>query len=121
MHINLTGHHLDLTDPLRNYVNEKLSKLERHFDHVTKLHVILGIEKHQHKAEATMHVAGGNGDLFANASHEDMYSAIDALASKLDRQVLRHKEKVTSHHKREKAMIIQAHEANEVMGAEELH
>ena len=65
MHINLTGHHLDLTDPLRDYVNEKLSKLERHFDHVTKLHVILGIEKHQHKAEATMHVAGGNGDLFA--------------------------------------------------------
>lgn len=108
MHINLTGHHLDLTDPLRDYVNEKFSKLERHFDHVTKMHVVLGLEKRQHKAEATMHVAGGNGDLFANATHDDMYAAIDALASKLDRQVLRHKEKLTDHHRKEKAQVHEA-------------
>ncbi len=108
MHINLTGHHLELTEPLRNYVNEKFSKLERHFDHVTKLHVILSVEKHRHTAEATMHVAGGNGDLFANASHDDMYAAIDALTNKLDRQVLRHKEKLTDHHKREKANVTEA-------------
>ena len=118
MYINLTGHHLYLTDPLRNYVNNKLSKLERHFEYVTKLHVVLGIEKHHHKAEATMHIAGGNGDLFANASHNNMYAAIDALASKLDRQVLRHKEKITNHHKREKAIIIKT---NKIIENKELH
>lgn len=108
MQINLTGHHMDLTDALRDYVNEKLTRLERHFDHVTNMHVILGVEKRQHKAEATMHVAGSKGDLFANATHDDMYAAIDALADKLDRQILRHKEKITDHHKREKAAIIMA-------------
>jgi putative sigma-54 modulation protein len=99
MQINLTGHHVELTTPLRDYVNSKLERLERHFDHVTNIHVILSVEKLRHKAEATMHVSGGN--LFADATEEDMYAAIDALTDKLDRQVKKHKEKITDHHQGE--------------------
>ena len=95
MQVNLTGHHVDLTDALRAYVDEKFAKLERHFDHVTNVHVILGVEKLSKKAEATVHVAGA--DVFADSVHEDMYAAIDALIDKIDRQVLRHKEKIKNH------------------------
>ena len=59
MKINLTGHHVDLTDPLREYVNSKMERLERHFDHVTDTHVVLSVEKLRHKAEATLHISGG--------------------------------------------------------------
>lgn len=95
MQINLTGHHVDVTDALRTYVDEKIARLERHFDHVTNVHVILSVEKLDRKAEATVHVAGA--DVFADAVHQDMYAAIDALVDKLDRQVIRHKEKLKSH------------------------
>ena len=105
MHINLTGHHMDVTDALKHYVDAKMAKLERHFDHVTKMQVVLGVEKRRHIAEASMHVAGGHGDLFANATHDDMYAAIDSLTDKLDRQILKHKEKITNHHKREKMAL----------------
>ena len=98
MQINLTGQHLDITPALRDYVNEKIDRLERHFDNVTDMHVVLSVEKLRHKAEATMHIAGGN--LFADAVEEDMYAAIDALTDKLDRQVKKHKEKLTDHHRR---------------------
>ncbi len=99
MQINLTGHHVELTSPLRNYINSKMERLERHFDHVTNVHVILSVEKLRHKAEATVHVTGGN--LFADATEADMYAAIDALTDKLDRQVKKHKEKITDHHQSE--------------------
>ena len=95
MQVNLTGHHVDITDALRAYVDEKIAKLERHFEHVTNDHVILSIEKLNRKAEATVHIAGA--DIFADSVHEDMYAAIDGLIDKLDRQVLRHKEKLKSH------------------------
>jgi len=99
MQLNLTGHHVDITTPLRDYVNSKIARLERHFDHVTNIHVILSVEKLRHKAEATLHVSGGN--LFADAVQDDMYAAIDALTDKLDRQVKKHKEKLTDHHRSE--------------------
>ncbi len=98
MQLNLTGHHMDITPALRDYVTAKLDKIERHFDHVTDAHVILTVEKLRHKAEATIHVSGGN--IFAEAVEEDMYAAIDGLVDKLDRQVKRHKEKLKSHHAR---------------------
>ena len=94
MQLSLTGHHVDITDALRSYVEEKLQKLERHFDHVTNVHVILSVEKLNQKAEATVHVSGA--DVYADSIHEDMYAAIDALVDKLDRQVLKHKEKTQS-------------------------
>ena len=95
MQLNLSGHHIEITDSMRAYVEEKLAKLERHFDHVTNVQVILSVEKQRQKAEATVHLAGN--DVFAEATNEDMYAAIDALIDKLDRQVLKHKEKVKSH------------------------
>jgi putative sigma-54 modulation protein len=99
MQINLSGHHVDITTPLREYVNSKMERLERHFDHVTDIHVVLGVEKLRHKAEATMHISGGN--IFADAVEENMYAAIDALVDKLDRQLKKHKEKITDHHRGE--------------------
>lgn len=95
MQISLTGHHVDITDSLRGYVDSKFERLERHFDHVTNVHVILSVEKLRQKAEATMHVNGA--DLFADCVEEDMYAAIDGLIDKLDRQVKKHKEKQKNH------------------------
>lgn len=100
MQIQLTGHHVDITDALRAYVIEKIGRIERHFDQVTSVQIILSVEKLRQKAEATLHVAGN--DLYADSVQEDMYAAIDGLADKLDRQVKRHKEKLTDHHRSEK-------------------
>ena len=96
MQINLSGHHVYVTPALRDYVNNKLKRLEKHFDHVTNAHVVLTVEKPGQKAEATVHVSGGS--LYADAVDGDMYAAIDALVDKLDRQIKRHKEKLSNHH-----------------------
>ena len=96
MQLNLTGHHVDITDSLRNYVEEKMERLERHFDKVTNTHVILSVESLRHKAEATVNLSGNN--IFAESTEENMYAAIDNLVDKLDRQVKKHKEKITNHH-----------------------
>ena len=99
MQLNLTGHHIDITDSLRNYIESKFERLQRHFDNMTNTHVILTVEKERQKAEATINV--NRGRLFAEAEHEDMYAAIDSLIDKLDRQVKKHKEKLTDHHRSE--------------------
>jgi putative sigma-54 modulation protein len=95
MQVIVTGHHLEITDSLRTHVNSKFEKLARHFDNVTDVHVILSIEKLMQKAEATVHINGAK--LFAEDHQEDMYSAIDDMVDKLDRQITKHKEKVGSH------------------------
>ncbi|MCU7553135.1 ribosome hibernation promoting factor [Alteromonas sp. ASW11-19] len=95
MQINLTGHHVEITDSLRNYVDTKFSKLERHFDHISNVHVILNVEKLNQKAEAKMHLSGA--EVFASAEDMDMYAAIDSMVDKLDRQVIKHKEKLKKH------------------------
>lgn len=97
MQISVTGRHIDVTEALKNYVESKFIRLERHFDHVTNVHVILGLEKINKKAEATVHISGAK--LFAEDHQEDMYAAIDGLIDKLDRQVRRHKERLTDHHR----------------------
>ena len=97
MQLDVSGHHVDVSPALKSYVKTKFSRLERHFDNATHAHVILTVEKLNQKAEATLHVSGGN--LFADAVDEDMYAAIDALTDKLDRQLKRHKEKLTDHHR----------------------
>ena len=108
MQINLTGQHIDITSPLRDYVNDKMDRIARHFDNVTHCHVVLGVEKLRHKAEATINLSRGN--LHADAIEEDMYAAIDALVDKLDRQIKRHKEKLTDHHRSDGALKNQPHE-----------
>jgi putative sigma-54 modulation protein len=99
MQINVTGQQVEVTEPLRNYVAEKIGRIQKHFDHVTTTNVVLHYEKkkNRHAVEATIHAKGAS--LHANCEDNDMYAAIDALADKLDRQVLRHKEKVTDHHR----------------------
>lgn len=89
MQIIITGHHVEVTTALRDYVTEKLQRLSRHFDHLISINVILNVEKHQNEAEATLLAAGKS--LFANASDTDMYAAIDSLSDKLDKQVRRYK------------------------------
>jgi len=100
MQITISGHHIDITDALRNYVHEKLERIERHFDRVTSAQVILSVEKLNQKAEANIHVAGN--DIFADAVNPDMYAAIDALTDKLDRQIKKHKEKIMDKHRNDK-------------------
>jgi putative sigma-54 modulation protein len=109
MQLNVTGHHLDVTSSLRNHVSSKMERLERHFDHVSNIHVILSVEKLNQKAEATLHISG-NGQIFADAHHEDMYAAIDALTDKLDRQIKKHKEKTKDHHQSEGGLKAQVYD-----------
>ncbi|HET6655474.1 MAG TPA: ribosome-associated translation inhibitor RaiA [Gammaproteobacteria bacterium] len=96
MEMNLTGRHVDISPSLRGYVDDKLGRIERHFDYATDVHVILSVEKLQHKAEARLNVPGN--EMFADATEQDMYAAIDQLVDKLDRQVRTFKEKKTNHH-----------------------
>ncbi len=100
MNVSITGHHVDVTEALRTYAANKMQRLERHFDNVTEIHVILSVEKLRQKAEARISLAGGV--VYADAVEEDMYAALDLLADKLDRQVIRHKEKLRDHHKKDK-------------------
>ena len=95
MQLSITGRHIDITDALRGYVTSKVSRIERHYDHITNVHVVLAVDKPHQIAEATVH-AGGN-EIFADAQSSDMYAAIDALSDKLDRQVIKHKEKLANH------------------------
>jgi putative sigma-54 modulation protein len=94
MNLNVSGHHVEVTPSLRNYVASKLERVTRHFDHVIDAHVILTVEKLKQKAEVTLHVRGK--DLHCESEQEDLYAAIDLLADKLDRQVLRYKDKMST-------------------------
>jgi len=96
MQLSVTGHHIEVTPPLRNYVEKKLERIIRHFDHVIDVHCVLTVEKLRQRAEATLHVSGNA--IHADATEEDMYAAIDALTDKLDRCVKKHKEKRSDHH-----------------------
>lgn len=96
MNLNISGHHVDITEALHAYVASKMARVERHFDHVIDAEVVLEVEKLRHKAEVTMQVRGAT--LHAESTKEDMYAAIDCMIDKLDRQTLRHKEKVKDHH-----------------------
>ena len=97
MQLSISGHHVDLTESLNDYVTQKFGKIERHYDHITQVHVVLTVEKLMHQAEATAHVTGA--ELFANAEADDnMYAAIDQLVDKLDRQIIKYKEKLVARH-----------------------
>jgi putative sigma-54 modulation protein len=99
MQLNVSGHHVDITEAMRGYVASKIERLERHFDIVSDVHCILTVEKLRHKAEAKVNV---NGDtIYADNTEEDMYAAIDGLVDKLDRRVRKHKEKLVDHRARD--------------------
>lgn len=102
MNLNITGHHVEVTPAIRDYVTSKLDKVIRHFDQVTSAHVILSVEKLQQKAEITLHVKGK--DIHADCVDADLYASIDLLADKLDRQVVKHKEKLSDHSRDKRAV-----------------
>ena len=95
MNLAISGHHVSVTPALRQYVLDKLDRIRRHFDRVIDVNVFLSVDKLQQKAEIALHVRGK--DLFAEAIDDDLYAAIDALVDKLDRQVRKHKEKLSDH------------------------
>jgi putative sigma-54 modulation protein len=99
MQLNVSGHHVEITESMRGYVESKIERLERHFDIVSDVHCILTVEKLRHKAEAKVNVNGGT--IYADNTEEDMYAAIDGLVDKLDRRVRKHKEKLVDHHARD--------------------
>ena len=101
MNLTISGHHLEVTPALRTYVESKLDRITRHFDQVVDVKVLLSIEnqtekERRQKAECNIHVKGS--DMFAESAHEDMYAAVDELMDKLDRQVVRHKDRLQDHH-----------------------
>lgn len=102
MNLNISGHHIEVTPAIREYVTNKLDRVIRHFDHVTSVNVILSVEKLEQKAEITLHVKGK--DIFADAVDGDLYAAIDLLVDKLDRQVVKHKEKLSDHNRDKRVM-----------------
>ncbi len=96
MNLNITGRHVEVTPAIRDYVSTKLDRVIRHFDNVTSVNVILSVEKLDQKAEVTVHVRGK--DIHVESTDADMYAAIDAMTDKLDRQVLKYKQKTNDHH-----------------------
>ena len=96
MQLSVTGHHVEVTPAMRSYVEKKLERITRHFDHVIDVHCVLTVEKLEQKAAATIHVRGNA--IHADAIDGNMYAAIDMLTDKLDRCVKKHKEKRSDHH-----------------------
>jgi putative sigma-54 modulation protein len=92
MNLNITGHHLDVTPAIRDYASGKFGKIKRHFDNVIDVQIILSVQKLKQKAEATVHMSGK--DVFVECEDDNLYAAIDTLVDKLDRQVVKHKEKL---------------------------
>jgi len=108
MNLTISGHHLEVTPALNNYVKTKLDRITRHFDQVVDIKVLLTVEKQKEKerrqrAECNIRVKGS--DLFAESSHEDLYAAVDELVDKLDRQVMRHKDRIRDHHSAAKRLM----------------
>ena len=102
MQLSISGQGMDVTPALHDYAAEKVEKIARHFDHVTGSHVVLRIEKTRHLAEATINTKGAT--LHATGTADDMYAAIDSMAGKLDRQVIKHKEKLVDHHRSDESL-----------------
>ncbi len=95
MNLSVTGHHLAVTPAIRGYVEQKMERILRHFDHVIDVNVILTVEKLAQKAEVTVHVRGK--DIFCECADENLYAAIDTLVDKLDRQVIKYKDRAYAH------------------------
>lgn len=103
MNLQISGHHIDVTPALREYVEAKLDPVIRHFAKVTGVNVVLSVEKLKQKAEVTVHVPGK--DMHVEEAGDDLYAAIDAMFDKLDRQVQKYKQKIQDHHRGEKASM----------------
>ena len=108
MQLDLSGHHVEVTEAMRGYVLKRFEKISRHYEQLIDVHCVLTVEKARHKAEATVMMSGNK--IYADATDGNMYAAIDALADKLDRCVKKHKEKASDHHAEE---VLKARAASE--------
>lgn len=97
MNLQVSGHHLEITPALHDYVTGKLERITRHFDNVIDVNVILSVDKLKQKAEVTVHLAGK--DVYVESIDEDLYAAVDGLVDKLERQVQKYKQKLQDHHR----------------------
>ena len=104
MNLQISGHHLEITPAIHDYVTEKLERVTRHFDNVIDVNVILSVDKLKQKAEVTVHLSGK--DIFVESIDEDLYASVDSLADKLDRQIQKHKQKVQDHHRGQKISLV---------------
>lgn len=95
MNVQVSGHHVEVTQPIRDYVLSKLERVQRHFDQVIDINVILSVQKLRQKSEITVHMRGK--DIHVECDDEDMYAAIDLMMDKLDRQIIKHKQKAHAH------------------------
>ena len=95
MNLVISGHHLAITPSIRSYVEDKLSRIRRHFDHVIDVSVILTVDRLARKVEVSCHIPGK--DIFVKSDDPDLYAAIDAVADKLDRQIIKHKDRLHAH------------------------
>ncbi len=97
MNLQISGHHLEITPAIHDYVTGKLERVTRHFDNVIDVNVILSVDKLKQKAEVTVHLSGK--DVYVEVIDEDLYAAVDGLVDKLDRQIQKHKQRVQDHHR----------------------
>ncbi len=95
MNVQVSGHHVEVTQPIRDYVLAKLERVQRHFDQVIEINVILSVQKLRQKAEISVHMPGK--DIHVESDDEDLYAAIDLMMGKLDRQIIKHKQKAYAH------------------------
>jgi len=95
MNVQVSGHHVEVTQPIRDYVVSKLERIQRHFDQVIEINVILSVQKLKQKAEISVHMPGK--DIHVESDDEDLYAAIDLMMDKLDRQIIKHKQKTYAH------------------------
>jgi len=95
MNVQVSGHHVEVTQPIRDYVLSKLERVQRHFDQVIEINVVLSVQKLRHKAEISVHMPGK--DIHVESDDADMYAAIDLMMDKLDRQIIKHKQKAYAH------------------------
>jgi putative sigma-54 modulation protein len=111
MKIQITGRHINITDAIRDFVNKKFERIERHTDQVTRASMVLNVEKGQHHAEINLHISGK--DVVAQTTDKDMYAAIDAAMDKADRQILKHKEKAKAQRKNAEAPVLEEEDLDE--------
>ncbi|UCD68224.1 MAG: ribosome-associated translation inhibitor RaiA [Betaproteobacteria bacterium] len=105
MNLKVSGHHLEVTPAIHSYIAEKMARISRHFDQVMSIDIILSVNKLDHKVEVKVHLSGK--DLYCESIEADMYAAIDVLVDKLDRVVLKHKERLVDHHNQESIRLVQ--------------
>ena len=113
MQLNVSGHHVEVTYSLKSYVLKKVKRLERHFDSITNMEVTLSVEKERQKAESTIHISGG--EIYAASEHKNLYAAIDQLADKLDRQLIKKKERTKDHKHRAEVINLEPAFADNVL------